>query len=77
MFDTQSALHSSPDLALAKGNSTNYNKKLMLSGASFELPSEENKLTVQYQHTKHAFKKMVKRMSEDESSLWHDKLEQQ
>ena len=64
----------SPDLTLLKNKSANSRVKItFMSGSSLELLGlDEFKFTMQYQHTKYLFKKIVKRLSEDESSLWYD-----
>ena len=40
------------------------------------LKLHQSKMTLEYQYTKYLFKKTVKRMCEDESTLWYDQVEE-
>lgn len=43
---------------------------------SVDSPTDE-KCTLDYMYTKNQFRKTIKRLQEDESSIWYDKVEEQ
>lgn len=44
--------------------------------SQIEKSISNSKSSIDYQYTKYCFKKIVKRLTEDESSLWYDHVEE-